>query len=80
MALYFLKQTFYRKIRFEEKLGYDHSADIFEGPSGGGIFISLQGMQDPGIAEMSINKILNDFSVRLSLTPQPQPFRYRWKK
>lgn len=68
ITVYLLKEIFYEKVRFEEQLGYDHNVDIFEGPSGGGLAITLQGDKDPGFAEMRIESIL----MTLNVSP-PQP-------
>ncbi|KAJ9069252.1 metalloprotease [Entomophthora muscae] len=57
MALYLLKESFFEQIRFVEKLGYDHHIDIFTGPSGGGLLITLQGPVDPGLAEIRLENI-----------------------
>lgn len=65
MTLYLLKEHFHEKARFQERLGYDHHVDIYEGPNSSGLIISLQGEKDPGDAERSIEKILEEFHVKI---------------
>ncbi|KAJ9072181.1 hypothetical protein DSO57_1029961 [Entomophthora muscae] len=63
MTHYLLKDAFLRKVRFDEKLGYDHNIDVFEGPLGGGLLIAIQSRMDPSHVELSIEKILTELNV-----------------
>ncbi|KAJ9072178.1 metalloprotease [Entomophthora muscae] len=73
MTLYLLKEIFFKQIRFEEKLGYEQHIDIFTGPSGGGLVITLQGPMAPWMAEIRLEHFFLLFHVYcypcLTLTP-----------
>ncbi|KAJ9052609.1 metalloprotease [Entomophthora muscae] len=66
MAHHFFKETFVQKIRYEEKLGYNHNIDIFEGPNSSGLLISIQGESHPKYMEERIEHVILGFNKTLA--------------
>ncbi|KAJ9052600.1 metalloprotease [Entomophthora muscae] len=67
ITLHLMKDVFLAKVRFGEKLGYDHNIDIFEGSVGGGLLITIQGEKDPIHMEICVEKILGELNVSLQV-------------